>query len=98
MFFAGFSQYLEYFDRMKLSIDEMILMIGPTKVFMESKLSDNFLLELLPLKSKNLTRWAIQAPGSLLFSWSPYILPCFSISKEIKFKLHLVEKFVPLKQ
>ena len=52
---------------MKLSINEMILMIGPTKVFMESKLSDNFLLELLPLKGKNLTRWVIQAPGSLLF-------------------------------
>ena len=35
---------------------------------MKSKLSDNSLLELLPLKGQKLTRWAIQAPGSLLFA------------------------------
>ena len=52
---------------MKLLIDEMIFMMSPTKVFLKWKLWDNFLLEWLPLKGKNLTKWAIQAPGSLFF-------------------------------
>ena len=56
---------------MKLSIEEMIFTVSPTKVFVESKLSDNFLLELLPLNDKSLTRWAIQAPWSLLLLLPP---------------------------
>ena len=56
-------------DKMKLSVDEMILMISPTKVFMKSKLLDNSLLELLSLKmkGKHFTRWAIKTPGRFLF-------------------------------
>ena len=34
-------------NKKKLSVDEMILMISPTKVLFELKLSDNSLLELL---------------------------------------------------
>ena len=61
-------------DRMKLLIDEMILRKSPTKIAMESKLSDSFLLELLPLKSKTLTRWAIRAPWSLLLVYKIIII------------------------
>ena len=52
MFFAVFSLYLENYDRMKLSMDEMILMISPTKVFMESTLLDNSLLVIALEKQK----------------------------------------------
>ena len=43
-------------DRKKMSVAEMILIISPTKVFVQSKLLDISLLEYLPLKGKNQTR------------------------------------------
>ena len=51
--FKQFSAYVlkTIIDKKKLWIDEMILMINPTKILFESKLSDNSLLELLPLKT-----------------------------------------------
>ena len=60
---------LKTIDRLKLSTDEMILMIIPTKVLLESRLSDNSFLEIFYLKGKHFTRWAIQAPGRLLLAY-----------------------------
>ena len=48
---------------------------------MESKLSDNSLLELSPLIGKHLTRWAIQAPWSLLFKFRFHFLFVFKKEK-----------------
>ena len=70
---------------MKLSVDGMIRMISSTKVFVGSKLSYNSSLDYCPWNAKNITRWAIQAPGSLLLSvhtenpcfWYPFLALSF---------------------
>ena len=87
MFLVVFHEYLEnYNGRVKLSIDEMILMISPTKVFVESKLLDNSLLELLPLKDNQVSNSG---------SWEPHVLFFFSFKYRPKSKqLKVIKNWV----
>ena len=66
-FFTVFSQYLKnkLKYRKKRSIAKMILMISPIKIIL-SQIFGQLLLKFTALERHTLTRWAIEAPGSLL--------------------------------